>query len=111
MQDSNNDKSKAEIIIKTYEHHPSIKLIKVLIPKENNNFNIKAAIVKQINKIIKGFNPKKATWPEKIPVKIVKLSTSIIDSHLTIMINNDLSQVQQGQLLLDQFKKKMREMK
>ena len=77
MQDSNNDKSRAEIIIKTYEHHPGIKLIKVLIPKENNNFNIKAAIVKQINKIIKGFNPKNATWPEKNSCK----NCEIINQH------------------------------
>ena len=57
LQGSNNDKS----VIKTYEHHPSIKLIKEYIRKENNDFNIKAANVGQINKIIKGFNPKKAT--------------------------------------------------
>ena len=36
---SNNGKSTVEIIIKTYEHHPSIKLIKENIQKENNNFN------------------------------------------------------------------------
>ena len=71
MQGSNNVKSIAEIIIKTYEHHPTIKLIKVHIPKENND--TKSAIVGQIKKIIKGLNPKKATGPEKIPVKIVKL--------------------------------------
>ena len=36
-------------------------------------------------------NPKKATGPDKIPVKIVKLAASVIDSHLTNIINNDLS--------------------
>ena len=36
-------------------------------------------------------NPKKATGPNKIPVKIVKLAASVIDSHLTNIINNDLS--------------------
>ena len=35
-------------------------------------------------------NPKKATGPDKIPVKIVKLAASVIDSHLTNIIN-DLS--------------------
>ena len=54
MQGSNNDKSTVQTIIKTYEHHPSIKLIKEYIQKENNGFNIKAASVGQINKIIKG---------------------------------------------------------
>ena len=91
MQGSNNDKFTVETIIKTYEHHPSIKFNKEYIQKENNDFNIKAASVGQINKIIKGLNPKKATGLDKIPVKIVKLVASVIDSHLTNIINNDLS--------------------
>ena len=91
MQGSNNDKSTIETIIKTYGHHPSIKRNKEHIQKDKNAFNIKAASVGQINKIIKGLNPKKATGPDKIPVKIVKLATSVIDSHLTNIINNDLS--------------------
>ena len=41
--------------------------------------------------MIKGLNSKKATGPDKIPVKIVKLAASVIDSHLTNIINNDLS--------------------
>ena len=36
-------------------------------------------------------NPKKVTGSDKIPVKIVKLSASVINSHLTNIINNDLS--------------------
>ena len=36
-------------------------------------------------------NPKKATGPDKIPVKIVKLAASVIDSDLTYIINNDHS--------------------
>ena len=36
-------------------------------------------------------NPEKATGPDKIPGKIVNLAASIIDSHLTNRINNDLS--------------------
>ena len=91
MQGSNNDKSTVETIIKTYEHHPSIKLIKEHIHNENNDFNVKGASVRQINKIIKGRHPKRATGPDKIPVKIVKLAASVIDSHLTNIINNDLS--------------------
>ena len=59
LQGSNNDNFTVETIIKTYKHHPSIKLIKEHIPKENNDFNIKAASVGQISKIIKGLNIKK----------------------------------------------------
>ena len=40
--------------------------------------------------MIKGLNPNKATAPYKFPVKIVKLATSVIDSHLSNIINNDL---------------------
>ena len=36
-------------------------------------------------------NPKKVTGSVKIPLKIVKLSASVINSHLTNIINNDLS--------------------
>ena len=43
-----------------------------------------------INKIIRNLDAKKATGPDKIPVKVVKMSTYIIDKHLTNIINNDL---------------------
>ena len=36
-------------------------------------------------------NTKKVTGSVKIPLKIVKLSASVINSHLTNIINNDLS--------------------
>ena len=36
-------------------------------------------------------NPRKITGPDKIPVKIVKLVASVIDSHLTKIIKNDPS--------------------
>ena len=41
--------------------------------------------------MIKGLNAKKARGPDKIPVRIVKLGASVIDSHLTNIINNDIS--------------------
>ena len=36
-------------------------------------------------------NPKKATGPDKIKVKIVKLAAIVTDSHPTNIINNDVS--------------------
>ena len=33
---------------------------------------------------------KKATGPDNIPLKVVKMSTYIIGKHLTIIINNNL---------------------
>ena len=43
-----------------------------------------------INKIIRNLDVKKATGPDKIPVKVVKMSAYIIDKHLTNIINNEL---------------------
>ena len=61
-----------EEIIKTYENHPSIKLIK--------------------DNVLSELNPKKATGPDKIRLsKIVKVAVNIIDSYLTNIINKDLS--------------------
>ena len=53
-------------------------------------FDIPAAKIEDINTIIKNINPKKATGPDKIPPKIVRLSANI-NSHLMNIINNDLS--------------------
>ena len=53
-------------------------------------FKIEEAKVEQINKILRNINSRKATGPDKIPPKIVKMSANIIDSHLTNIINSDL---------------------
>ena len=78
-----------EEIIKTYENHQSIKLIKNNVPSENKEFTIEPATVVEVNKTFKHFNPKKTTGLDKILVKIVKLEVNIIRSHF--IINNDLS--------------------
>ena len=43
-----------------------------------------------MNKIIRRLDARKATGPDKIPVKVAKMSPYIIDKHLTKIINNDL---------------------
>ena len=80
-----------EEIIKTYENHPSIKLIKDNVLSEDKDFTIELVTVVEINNIIKDLNSKKVTGPDKSPVKIVKLAANVIDLHLTNIINNDLS--------------------
>ena len=77
-------------IIDHCKNHPSILSINNVNPIRQN-FDIPPATTEQINKIIKELNPRKATGPDKIPSKIVKLSANIIDSHLANIINNDLS--------------------
>ena len=49
------------------------------------------ATTEEINKIIKGLDPKKATGLDKIPPKIVKMSANGIDSYLTNFTNNDIT--------------------
>jgi len=59
------------------------------LPKEC--FNIAPATTEEINKIIRELDPKKATGLDKIPPKIVKITADVIDSHMTNIINEDLS--------------------
>ena len=40
--------------------------------------------------LIKPINPKKATGPDGIPLKSIKLSADVIDKHLINIINTDL---------------------
>ena len=51
---------------------------------------IEEAKVEQVNKVLRNINSRKATGPDKIPPKIIKMSANNIDSHLTNIINNDL---------------------
>ena len=77
-------------IIKHYKNHPSIEKINKIGTK-NENFDIPTATTKEINKIIKELDPKKATSLDKIPPKIVKISANAIDSHLANIVNNDIT--------------------
>ena len=64
-------------IIRKYQTHPSILNIKSKNTVKNT-FDIPAATSEQINKIIKELNAKKATGPNTIPPKLVRLSANII---------------------------------
>ena len=79
-----NDSLITKRIIEKYKNHPSIKAI------QNKRSKIEEAKVEQINKILRNINFRKATGPDKIPPKIVKMSANIVDSHLTNIINSDL---------------------
>ena len=66
-----------EETIKIYKNHPGIKLVKNNAFSEDKDFAAESATVVEINNIIKYLNPTKATGPEKIPAKIVKLAANI----------------------------------
>ena len=85
----NEDNTTVKNISKQYENHSSIINIKNHIDSPAIRFDIPTAKIEDINKIIKSINPKKATGPDKISPKIVKLSVNIIDSHLMNIINNE----------------------
>ena len=64
------------------------------ITRELHQLNISSktpAIVAQIIKAITNVNPKKTTGLYKILINMIKLSICIIISHITKIINNDLS--------------------
>ena len=76
-------------LFKEYQNHPSI----ISINNQNlakRYYEIGFASTNQINKTIKEGDSKKATVPDKIPPKIIKLSANVIDCHLTNIINSDI---------------------
>ena len=76
-------------IIKKFENHRNI-----VETKKNINivekFTIKEATVSNINTLLKSINSKKATGPDNIPPKLVRLSVNVIDRHLRNIINKGL---------------------
>ena len=84
-----NDSLITKRVIEKYKNHPSIKAIQDTFSVKKE-FKIEEAMVEQINKTLRNINSRKATGPDKIPPKIVKMSANIIDSHLTNIINSNL---------------------
>ena len=66
---SENDEETVNKILKHYENHSSVSKIK-RNQNETLNFDFPTTEVEDINKIIKSLNPRKATGPDGIPVKI-----------------------------------------
>ena len=74
-----NDSLIAKQIIEKYKNHSGIKFIQDTFHVKKE-FKIEEAKGKQVNKILRNTNSRKATGPDKIPPKIVKMSADIIDS-------------------------------
>ena len=89
-ENPNNDRLTVSSIIDKYKDHSSVLEIR----KRNTNlgnFTLPKAEVQEVNTIIKSLNSKKATGPDGIPIKIVKLSANVIDTYVTHIINSDLT--------------------
>ena len=65
--------------------HESSNIMKP--PPHLEKFNLPKAQVSEINELLMSLNTKKATGPDSIPPKIVKLSANVIDAHLCNIIN------------------------
>ena len=97
LGDSSNplhDKETEEKIIETYSNHPSVIAIKSSIKHDtrDNVSNLPHPSTKDINNIIKSLNFNKATGPDGIPEKFIRMSANVIDSHLTNIIDKDIDQ-------------------
>ena len=76
-------------IIDNYRDHPIVIAIKSSVTR-NSKFDLPHATTQEINKIINSLNSDKATGPDSIPVKFIKMSANVIDSHLANIINEDI---------------------
>ena len=78
--------------VANYNNHPSILIIleKNALILRNIVFLKQKKEEKEINILIERLNPKRATEPDGIPLKIIKLSVGVPDKHLTNIINTDL---------------------
>ena len=88
---SPSDEINAKQTVKSYNSYQSILIIKNSINIEKS-FDLPKGNVEKINKIIQLVNNNKATGPDSIPAKVVKLSADIIDNHLCNIISKDICQ-------------------
>ena len=71
--DKTKDENTVKEIIVYYKNHPSIKEIKNNALKNQGEVTLPITKTQDINKIIRSLNTKKATGPDRIPLKIVRL--------------------------------------
>ena len=55
------------------------------------SFDLPPASKEDANKIVKSLNANKATGPDGIPLKLIKLPANVVDKYLTSIINHDIS--------------------
>ena len=91
---SKDDLSVIDEIIRTYQDHPSVKQIKNVITTSNTPkpiyFSFEPTNPVEVQKRLKNIDTKKATGFDKIPPKLVKLSAEVLSTPLSVAINNSL---------------------
>ena len=70
-----------------YGDHPGVKIIREHLP-QNQNLSFRHTNENEVAKILHSINPKKATGPGKIPLKLIKMTKPVISDTIAGMINN-----------------------
>ena len=70
-----------------YVDHPGINNIREHLP-QNQNLSFRHINENEEAKILQSLNPKKATGPDKIPPKLIKMAKPVISDTIAGMINN-----------------------
>ena len=78
-----------DAIISNLKNHPSINQIRKKCSKPKI-YSFSESKKEEINILIKRLNPKMATGPDGISLKIIKLYADVNEKHLTNIINTNL---------------------
>ena len=58
---------------------------------QKGSFHFANVSVRDADSIIRNINRNKAASPDRIPLKLVKLSANVVDAHLTYIFNRGMS--------------------
>ena len=72
-----------------YGDHPGVKIIRGHSP-QNQRLSFRHTNENEVTKILHSLNPKKATGPDKIPPKLIKMAKPVISDTIAGMINNTI---------------------
>ena len=82
-----------DLIIKSYENHPSVDKIKNILNKETGNsigFAFKNTNTSNVKKLLKNLDVKKAVGNDTIPPKLLKIAADSLSRPLTKAINKSI---------------------
>ena len=88
-QNPSMDRETVKKNLNKYKDHESILQIKENV-ECSEPFDFPKATTEDINLIIRSLDTKKATGPDRIPIKIIKLAVNLVDSHMANIINSDI---------------------
>ena len=82
-------------IIDRYKNHPSILKIKSEVSSKSfsdSDFSRNILVTSdEVEKMLKSLNSKKAAGTDRLPVKLVKLASSVLSKPLSIAMNNSIT--------------------